>query len=44
MLQDEIMAKVATWMMKRGWKWLTIKHREFQQSLFEHTMVELDEF
>ena len=42
MKYQEISKKAATWMINRGWKKLTGKHREFNQSLFEHTMVELD--
>jgi hypothetical protein len=41
-LFDEITKKATAWMLNRGWKRLTAKRREFQQSLFEHTMVELD--
>ena len=37
-----IKQRAAGFMLKRGWKRLTAKRREFQQSLFEHTMVELD--
>jgi len=39
----EIVKQKATeFMLKRGWKRLTAKRREFEQSLFEHTMVELE--
>ncbi len=38
----EMMSKAAEWMIKRGWKGLIAKRREYEQSLFEHTMVELD--
>jgi len=42
-LQNETLKERATeFMLQRGWKRLTAKHREFEQSLFEHTMVELD--
>ncbi|OGF68312.1 MAG: hypothetical protein A2Y62_11480 [Candidatus Fischerbacteria bacterium RBG_13_37_8] len=37
-----IKENAAKWMMERNWKRLTAKKREFEQSLFEHTMVELD--
>ena len=39
---ETIKQKVAGFMLKRGWKSLATKLGEFQQSLFEHTMVELD--
>jgi hypothetical protein len=39
---ETIKQRAAGFMVKRGWKRLTAKRREFQQSLFEHTMVELD--
>ena len=29
-------------MLNRGWKKLTAKRLQYEQSLFEHTMVELD--
>lgn len=34
--------RAADFMLRRGWKRLTAKRREFEQSLFEHTAVELD--
>ena len=34
--------RAADFMLRRGWKRFTAKRREFEQSLFEHTMVELD--
>lgn len=42
MNMEKIREKSATWMLNRGWKKIAAKRREFQQSLFEHTMVELD--
>ncbi|MGD9157634.1 MAG: hypothetical protein PVG39_04450 [Desulfobacteraceae bacterium] len=39
---EKIRENAAIWMLRRGWKKFTAKHREFEQSLFEHTMVELD--
>lgn len=34
--------KAAEWMMARGWKRITAKRGSFNQSLFEHTIYELD--
>lgn len=39
---EKIRENAAAWMIQRGWKRLIAKHRNFEQSLFEHTMVELD--
>lgn len=39
MILDEMKSKAAEWMMLRGWKGLIAKRRDFEQSLFEHTMV-----
>ena len=36
--------RAADFMLRRGWKRLTAKRRQFEQSLFEHTAVELDAF
>lgn len=38
----EIRGKAARWMIDRGWKRLIAKKRGFEQSLFEHTDVELN--
>lgn len=38
------MAKAATWMLARGWKQKLAKRRGFEQSLFEHSLIELDVF
>lgn len=37
-----IRLKAAEWMIARGWKRITAKHGVFNQSLFEHTIYELD--
>lgn len=42
MNSKEIQAKAIDWMIRRGWKRLTAKRRGFEQSLFEHTAVEVD--
>lgn len=39
---NEIRLKAIDFMIKRGWKRLLAKSRQFTQSLFEHTIVELD--
>jgi hypothetical protein len=39
---EKIKENAAIWMINRNWKRLTAKRREFEQSLFEHTMVEFD--
>jgi hypothetical protein len=43
-MQDrkDIMVKTATWMISRGWKRKLAKKRGREQTLFEHTLVELD--
>jgi hypothetical protein len=43
-MQDrkDIMVKAATWMISRGWKRKLAKKRVREQTLFEHTIVELD--
>jgi hypothetical protein len=38
----EIMVKSATWMISRGWKRKLAKKRGREQTLFEHSLVELD--
>ncbi|HXG53722.1 MAG TPA: hypothetical protein VNN77_20150 [candidate division Zixibacteria bacterium] len=38
----EIMTKTAAWMQARGWKQKLAKRREHEQSLFEHSLIELD--
>lgn len=42
--RQEIMAKAAAWMLTRGWKQKLAKRRNFEQSLFEHSLIELDVF
>ncbi|MDY7078242.1 MAG: hypothetical protein SXV54_15105 [Chloroflexota bacterium] len=37
-----IRQKAAEWMIERGWKRITAKRGGFNQSLFEHTIYELD--
>jgi hypothetical protein len=44
MERQELMAKAATWMSARGWKQKLAKRRGFEQSLFEHSLIELDVF
>ncbi|MBW2020543.1 MAG: hypothetical protein JRI65_11180 [Deltaproteobacteria bacterium] len=39
---ETLKERATEFMLQRGWKRLTAKRREFEQSLFEHTMVELD--
>ena len=34
--------KAVEFMLNRGWKKLTAKRRDFQQSLFDHTLIEID--
>lgn len=38
----DIRTKAAKWMIDRGWKRRTAKYGSFKQSLFEHTIYELD--
>jgi hypothetical protein len=40
--RHEIMTKAAAWMHARGWKEKLAKHRDYEQSLFEHSLIELD--
>jgi hypothetical protein len=42
--RQEIMAKATAWMLTRGWKQRLAKRRDFEQSLFEHSLIELDVF
>jgi len=37
-----VITKISEWMLNRGWKKKIAKHRQYDQSLFEHTLVELD--
>src|SRR5436190_17303940 len=34
--------KAVEFMLARGWKEITAKRRSFEQSLFDHTLIELD--
>ena len=34
--------KAVEFMLNRGWKKLTAKRRSFEQSLFDHTLIEID--
>lgn len=38
----ELMAKAAAWMQARGWKVRLAKKRAYEQSLFEHSLIEVD--
>lgn len=40
--RQEIMGKTAAWMQARRWKEKLAKRREYEQSLFEHSLIELD--
>ena len=40
--KETILGKASEWMLARGWKQKVAKRRQFDQSLFEHTLVELD--
>jgi len=40
--RSAIMARATTWMQARGWKGKLAKRRGFEQSLFEHSLIELD--
>ncbi len=44
MRRQEVMARAAAWMLARGWKQKLAKKRGFEQSLFEHSLIELDVF
>ncbi len=41
-MYDNIQKKAIEFMLKRKWKTFLAKYHRFEQSLFEHTMVELD--
>jgi CRISPR/Cas system-associated endonuclease Cas3-HD len=40
--RDELLNKAAAWMIERGWKQKLAKSHPIQQSLFEHSLIELD--
>ncbi|MBI3799800.1 MAG: hypothetical protein HY268_22855 [Deltaproteobacteria bacterium] len=44
MERQELMIQAAAWMATRGWKQKLGKRRDFEQSLFEHSLIELDVF
>jgi hypothetical protein len=44
MEREEIIAKAVDWMARRGWKEKLAKRRGSEQSLFEHSLIELDVF
>lgn len=39
---NEARNKAVQWMIRRGWKSKLAKKKEFEQSLFEHTLIQLD--
>lgn len=41
-MNETILRKASEWMVARGWKRKIAKRRQFDQSLFEHSLVELD--
>lgn len=41
-MNEVILQKASEWMLARGWKQKIAKRRQFDQSLFEHSLVELD--
>lgn len=42
--RQELMTKAANWMLAKGWKQKLAKRQDFEQSLFEHSLIELDVF
>ncbi len=38
----DVVSSAAAWMQARGWKGKLAKRRSFEQSLFEHSLIELD--
>jgi hypothetical protein len=40
--RSELMAKAAAWMQARRWRGKLAKKRGREQSLFEHTLIEID--
>lgn len=40
--KGRVFQSAVNWMLNRGWKRLGAKRKQFNQSLFEHTLVELD--
>ena len=41
-MNEMMLQKASAWMLARGWKRKVAKRRQFEQSLFEHSLVELD--
>jgi hypothetical protein len=41
-VESNVFQNAMEWMSKRNWKQLVAKRRQYDQSLFEHTLVELD--
>lgn len=41
-MNEVILQRASDWMIARGWKRKVAKRRQFDQSLFEHSLVELD--
>lgn len=41
-MNETILQKASKWMLARGWKRMIAKRKQFDQSLFEHSLVELD--
>jgi hypothetical protein len=44
MERTELLKGASRWMQERGWKQKLAKKRGFEQSLFEHSLIELDVF
>lgn len=44
MIVEEILEKAVEWMTRRGWKLKLAKGKVAQQSLFQHSLIELDVF
>src|ERR1700733_1709185 len=44
MEREDIIDKAANWMSRRGWREKLAKQRGGEQSLFEHSLIELDVF
>lgn len=42
MERAELVTAAANWMQQRGWKARLAKKRGYEQSLFEHSLIELD--
>lgn len=40
--RSELLSKVTPWMQARGWRHKLAKRRGYEQSLFEHSLIELD--